>query len=259
MDLGIAGRTAILMASSRGLGRACAESLAREGVHLVINGRTAETVSTTASEIAAAHGVDVVGVVGDSSLTDTHDALLDACSEPDIVLLNGNGPPPTPFASIDRDMWSEAADRTMVAPLHFLGRIIEGMQDRGFGRVVAVTSAMVKSPNPLMAMSYAPRLGLTGVLKGVSKTAAKHNVTLNTLLPERFDTDRQEYMAQVVMKLRGVSYEEARQEQVDSIRAARLGIPKEFGDTFAFLCSVQASYLTGQNIQLDGGSYDGVF
>lgn len=259
MELGIAGRSAILMASSRGLGRACAQSLAREGVHVVINGRTADTVSATAEEIATTYGVEVTGVVGDCALTSTHDALLAACPEPDIVLLNGNGPPPTPFAGIERDMWSEAADRTLVAPLHFLGRVIEGMQDRGFGRVVAITSAMVKSPNPIMAMSYGPRLGLTGVLKGVSKTAAKHNVTLNTLLPERFDTDRQEYMAQVVMKLRGLSYDQARQEQVDSINAARLGIPKEFGDTFAFLCSEQASYLTGQNIQLDGGSYEGVF
>jgi len=259
MDLGIAGRTAILMASSRGLGRACAESLAREGVHLVINGRTAETVESATRDLTQAHGVEVQGVVGDSSSIDTHDALLAACSEPDIVLLNGNGPPPTPFAGIEREMWQDAAERTMVAPLHFLGRVIEGMQDRGFGRVVAVTSAMVKSPNPLMGLSYGPRLGLTGVLKGVSKTAAKHNVTLNTMLPERFDTDRQEYMAQVVMKLRNLSYEEARQEQVDSIRAARLGLPQEFGDTFAFLCSAQASYLTGQNIQLDGGSYESVF
>lgn len=259
MDLGITGRTAILMASSRGLGRACAESLAAEGVHLVINGRTANTVETAAAELASAHGVDVTGVVGDATSVETHDALLAACPEPDIVLLNGDGPPPTPFAGIDRDMWSDAAERTLVAPLHFVGRVIEGMQDRSFGRVVAITSAMVKSPNPIMAMSYGPRLGLTGVLKGVSKTAAKHNVTLNTLLPERFDTDRQEYMAQVVMKLSGVTYEEARQQQVDSIRAARLGIPKEFGDTFAFLCSAQAGYLTGQNIQLDGGSYEGVF
>lgn len=259
MDLGISGRTAILMASSRGLGRACAESLAREGVDLVVNGRTAEVVAATVADLATTYGVEVTGVVGDCALTSTHDEMLAVCAEPDIVLLNGNGPPPTPFARIEREMWTEAAERTMVAPLDFLGRVIEGMQDRRFGRIVAITSAMVKSPNPIMAMSYGPRLGLTGVLKGVSKTAAKHNVTLNTLLPERFDTDRQEYMAQVVMKLRGLTYAEARQEQVDSITAARLGIPKEFGDTFAFLCSAQAGYLTGQNIQLDGGSYDGVF
>lgn len=259
MDLGITGRTAILMASSRGLGRACAESLAREGVRLVINGRTAETVASTAAELTDTYGVEVSGVVGDASSIDTHNELLAACPEPDIVLLNGDGPPPTPFSGIDRAMWSDATERTMVAPLHFLGRVIEGMQERKFGRVVAVTSAMVKSPNPLMAMSYGPRLGLTGVLKGVSKTAAKHNVTLNTILPERFDTDRQEYMAHVVMKASGVSYEDARQQQVESIKAGRLGIPKEFGDTFAFLCSAQASYLTGQNIQLDGGSYEGVF
>ncbi|MGH1488282.1 MAG: SDR family oxidoreductase [Acidimicrobiales bacterium] len=259
MDIGINGRRAILLASSRGLGRACAESLAREGVHVVINGRDADTVESTTAAISSDYGVEVTGIVGDAALTETHDRLLAACPEPDILLLNGDGPPPTPFTSIDRDMWREAADRTMVAPLDLLSRVIEGMQERRFGRVVAITSAMVKSPNPLMAMSSAPRLGLTGVLKGLSKTTAKHNVTLNTLLPERFDTDRQEYMAQVVMKTRGLSYEAARREQVDSIRAARLGLPNEFGDTFAFLCSAQASYLTGQNIQLDGGSYDGVF
>ncbi len=259
MDIGIAGRRAILLASSRGLGRACADSLAREGVHVVINGRNGDAVETATAEMSASYGVEVTGVVGDAALPDTHDRLLAACPEPDILLLNGDGPPPSPFAAIDSDMWREATDRTMVAPLELLSRVIEGMQERRFGRIVAITSAMVKSPNPLMAMSSAPRLGLTGVLKGLSKTTARYNVTLNTLLPERFDTDRQEYMAQVVMKTRGLSYEEARQEQIDSIAAARLGLPKEFGDTFAFLCSAQAGFLTGQNIQLDGGSYDGVF
>jgi 3-oxoacyl-[acyl-carrier protein] reductase len=247
------------MASSRGLGRACADSLAREGVHVVVNGRTEADVVKTADELAAAHGITAVPVVGDSATDEVHEALLAACPEPDIVLLNGEGPPPTMFPDIDDQMWADTVKRTMVSPLMFVQRVIGGMQERRFGRIIAVSSAMVKSPNPAMSMSHGPRLGLTGVLKGLSKTAVAHNVTINTLLPERFDTGRQEQMAQVVMKLRGVTYEEARAEQVKSIKARRLGRPEEFGDACAFLCSAQAGYISGQNLQLDGGSYEGVF
>lgn len=259
MDLGITGRSAILMASSRGLGRACAESLAREGVHVVINGRTEADVVATCAELAAAYGITATPVVGDATTTQIHDALLAACPEPDIVLLNGEGPPPTAFGDIDDAKWTDTLQRTMVSPLLFVQRVIEGMQQRRFGRIVAISSAMVKSPNPLMSMSHGPRLGLTGVLKGLSKSAVAHNVTINTLLPERFDTGRQQQMAQLVMKYRGVTYEEARAEQVASIKAGRLGDPQEFGDTFAFVCSAQAGYMSGQSIQLDGGSYEGVF
>lgn len=259
MDLGITGRSAIVMASSRGLGRACAESLAREGVDVVINGRTEVDVTTACDEIAAAYGVTTSGVVGDSSQATVHDALLDACPEPDIVVLNGEGPPPTMFDRIDDAMWADAVERTMVAPLLFVRRVIGGMQAREFGRIIAVSSAMVKSPNPAMSMSHGPRLGLTGVLKGLSKTAVAHNVTINTLLPERFDTGRQEQMAHLVMKFKGIGYDEARAEQVASIKAGRLGRPEEFGDACAFLCSAQAGFISGQNLQLDGGSYEGVF
>ena len=133
------------------------------------------------------------------------------------------------------------------------------MCEREFGRIVTITSAMVKSPNPMMSLSIGPRIGLTGVLSGLSKSVVKHNVTVNQMLPERFDTDRQQQMAQLVMKLRGVTYDEARAEQEASIKAGRLGRPEEFGDAFAFLCSAQAGYISGQNLQLDGGSYEGVF
>lgn len=259
MDLGIRGRKAILMASSRGLGRACAQSLAREGVDLVINGRTADDVQRACDELSAAHGITATGVVGDASTTEVHDALLAACPEPDIVLLNGEGPPPTPFSRIDEAMWADTVQRTMVSPLLFVQRVIDGMQARKFGRIVAISSAMVKSPNPMMSMSHGPRLGLTGVLKGLSKSAVAHNVTINTLLPERFDTGRQLQMAKLVMSVKGITYEEARAEQVATIKAGRLGRPEEFGDTFAFLCSAQAGYMSGQNISLDGGSYEGVF
>lgn len=259
MDLGIAGRHAILLASSRGLGRACAESIAREGVHVVVNGRTAAEVDAAVEELRAAYDVDVFGVVGDSSTVEVHDALLEVCPEPDIVLLNGEGPPPTPFSRLGDDNLGAAFHQAVVGPVQFLQRVVPGMVDRRFGRIVAVSSAMVKTPNPVMSLSHGTRLGLAGILKGLSADVVAHNVTVNQLLPERFDTGRQQQMAELVMKLRGVSYDEARAEQVASIKAGRLGRPEEFGDAFAFLCSAQAGYLSGQSIQLDGGSYEGIF
>jgi 3-oxoacyl-[acyl-carrier protein] reductase len=261
MDLGISGRRAILLASSRGLGRACAESIAREGVHVVVNGRTAADVDTAVAELRHAHDVDVdvVGVVGDSSTQAVHDALLDACPEPDIVLLNGEGPPPTPFSRLGAEALDAAFQQAVVGPVSLLQRVVPGMVEREFGRIVAVSSAMVKTPNPLMSLSHGTRLGLAGILKGLSKDVVAHNVTVNQLLPERFDTGRQHQMAELVMKFKGVSYDEARAEQVASIKAGRLGRPDEFGDAFAYLCSAQAGYLSGQNLQLDGGSYEGVF
>jgi 3-oxoacyl-[acyl-carrier protein] reductase len=203
--------------------------------------------------------VEVTGVVGDSSTVEVHDALLDACPEPDIVLINGEGPPPTPFAHLGGDNLDAAFHQAVVGPVQFLQRVVPGMVERRFGRVVAVSSAMVKTPNPVMSLSHGTRLGLTGILKGLSSDVVAHNVTVNQLLPERFDTGRQQQMAELVMALRGVSYDEARAEQIASIKAGRLGRPEEFGDAFAYLCSAQAGYLSGQSIQLDGGSYEGTF
>jgi 3-oxoacyl-[acyl-carrier protein] reductase len=259
MQLGIAGRHAVLLASSRGLGRACAESIAREGVRVVVNGRTAADVDTAVAELRAAYDVEVTGVVGDSSTADVHDALLEACPEPDIVLLNGEGPPPTPFSHLTDEQLGAAFRQAVVGPVAFLQRVVPGMVERGFGRIVAVSSAMVKTPNPAMSLSHGTRLGLAGILKGLSKEVVAHNVTVNQLLPERFDTGRQQQMAELVMKFKGISYDEARGEQIASIKAGRLGRPEEFGDAFAFLCSAQAGYLSGQSLQLDGGSYEGVF
>ncbi|MEZ5238292.1 MAG: SDR family oxidoreductase [Microthrixaceae bacterium] len=259
MDLGIAGRRAILLASSRGLGRACAESIAREGVHVVVNGRTSGDLDAAVADLRAAHEVEVVGVVGDSSTTEVHEALLEACPEPDIVLINGEGPQPTPFANLTEDQLEKAFHQAVVGPVQFLQRVVPGMVERGFGRIVAVSSAMVKTPNPVMSLSHGTRLGLAGILKGLSKEVVARNVTVNQLLPERFDTGRQEQMAELVVKFLGITHEEARAEQVASIRAGRLGRPEEFGDAFAFLCSAQAGYLSGQSLQLDGGSYEAVF
>lgn len=259
MDLGLRGRWAILLGSSRGLGRACAESVAREGVNLVVNGRTAADVEHAAAELASRYGVETRAVVGDSSTDEVHDALLAACARPDIVLLNGEGPAPVRFSELESDRWERAVRQGIIGPIAFVQRVLPGMIERRFGRIVAISSAMVKSPNSMMSLSHGTRLGLSGVLKGVSKDVAKYNVTINQLLPERFDTARQEQMAQVAMKVKGITYEQARAEQIASIKAGRLGQAHELGDTFAFVCAAQSGYLSGQSIQLDGGSYEGVF
>jgi 3-oxoacyl-[acyl-carrier protein] reductase len=259
MDLGIAGRSAILIASSRGLGRACAESLAREGVNVIVNGRTEADVTQAVEELRAAHEVTVIGVVADATTAEGRAALLAACPDPDIVLLNGEGPSPAMFDTLSEQQWAETAQRSMIAPLMFVQAVLPGMCERGFGRIVAISSAMVKSPNPIMSLSHGPRLGLTGVLKGLSKDVVKHNVTINQLLPERFDTGRQRQMAELAMLIKGITYEEARAEMIATIKAGRLGRPEEFGDAFAFLCSANAGYMSGQNLQLDGGSFEGVF
>lgn len=259
MDLGIKGRWAILAGSSRGLGRACAESIAREGVNVVINGRTQSDIDVAVEELTSRYGIEAIGVKGDSATSSVQDELMVACPQPDIVLLNGQGPSPKNFLDIDIEDWNNAIVQALTGPLGLVQRVVPGMKERQFGRIVAVSSAMVKSPNSLMSLSHGTRLGLTGVLKGLSKDLAKFNITVNQLLPERFDTARQEQMAHVAMKMLGITYEEARAQQVASIKAGRLGRPDEFGDAFAFLCAAQAGYISGQNLQLDGGSYEGVF
>ena len=259
MDLGIRGRKAIVLASSRGLGRACADALAREGVDVVINGRTEADVVATAESLATEHGITATPVVADATTQEGRDAMLAACPEPDILVLNGAGPPPTPFAKIEQADWEDTLAKTMVAPLVMVGAVVDGMRSRKFGRIVTITSAMVKSPSPMMSLSIAPRTGLTGALKALSKEVVRDNVTVNQMLPERIDTDRQRYMADLAMKARGITYEEARAEQEATIKAGRLGTPEEFGDACAFLCSAQAGYISGQNLQLDGGSYEGLF
>ena len=259
MDLGIKGRWAILAGSSRGLGRACAESIAREGVNVVINGRTQIDIDVAVEELTSRYGIEAIGVMGDSATASVQDELMVACPQPDIVLLNGQGPSPKNFLDIEIEDWNSAIVQALTGPLGLVQRVVPGMKERQFGRIVAVSSAMVKSPNSLMSLSHGTRLGLTGVLKGLSKDLAKFNITVNQLLPERFDTARQEQMAHVAMKFLGITYEEARAQQIASIKAGRLGRPDEFGDAFAFLCAAQAGYISGQNLQLDGGSYEGVF
>ena len=259
MNLGLEGRTALLCASSRGLGLACANSLAREGANVILNGRNADSLENAKQTLldSGASGT-VETVVADINTTDGRAQLLAACPAPDILVNNNEGPPPGMFTNWGEAEWQAALAANLLAPTFMIQGVIEGMRERRFGRIVNVTSAMVKSPHPAMGLSTAARSALTALCKGLCKDAAADNVTINNLLPERFDTARQEQMAQLVMQLRGISYEEARAEQVASIPAGRLGDPAEFGDACAFLCSAQSGFISGQNLQLDGGAYAGL-
>jgi 3-oxoacyl-[acyl-carrier protein] reductase len=258
MDLGIAGRNAIVCASSKGLGFASANALAREGVNVVLNGRDETTLAAARDRILREHNVNVTAVIGDITLPATQEALLAACPEPDILVNNNGGPTPGRFADWDRDAWIAALDANMLAPLAMIRAVIGGMQERRFGRIVNITSAMVKTPMSPMGLSTGARTGLTSVAKSLSKDVAHANVTINNLLPERFDTERQQQMANVHAKTANISVEEAYAHMAKSIAAGRLGRPEEFGDACAFLCSAQAGYISGQNLQLDGGSFAGL-
>jgi len=258
MDLGLANRTAILSASSRGLGFACANALAREGVRPVINGRNADSLEAARREISEAAGVDVIAVQGDIAEPATREALMVACPEPDILLNNNNGPRPGRFADWERDDWLEALDANMLTPLAMIRLVIDGMVERQFGRIVNITSAMVKSPHAAMGLSTGARAGLTSMSKALSREVAASNVTINNLLPERIDTARQRQMAELHSRRAGISIDEAYEHMVSTIAAKRLGRPEEFGDACAYLCSAQAGFISGQNLQIDGGSYEGL-
>ena len=257
MDLGISGRRAIVCASSRGLGYACAESLAREGVNVIINGRDAQQLEAAAKTLADT-GAMVEYVVGDITHESTRDALLAACPEPDILINNNGGPPPGRFADWEREEWLSALDANMLAPLAMIRSVLDGMCQRGFGRIVNITSAMVKTPVSAMGLSTGARAGLTSVSKSLSRDVARHNVTINNILPERINTARQQQMASRHAERAGITVEQAYEHMRSTIAARRLGLPSEVGDACAFLCSAQAGYISGQNLQLDGGSYDGL-
>ena len=258
MNLGLSGKKAIVCASSRGLGRACATSLAREGVSVVINGRDPERLASTAEEIRAETGGEVIPLAADLDRAEEREALVAACPDADILVNNNAGPPPGRFEDWEHEEWLAGLESNLLAPAMLIRAVLPGMKARRFGRIVNVTSAMVKTPLAPMALSTTARSGLTALCKAISQQAAPFNVTLNNLLPERFDTDRQIAMAKTASKVMDISYEEARAQQVASIAAGRLGRPEEFGDACAFLCSAQAGYISGQNLQLDGGSYAGL-
>lgn len=258
MELGLKSKKAIICASSRGLGFACAKALAREGADVTINGRDADALTAAKAEIAELKGGHVTSVIGDLNTQQGRDAILQACEAPDILVTNNNGPPPGTYDQWDEAMWQEAFAANMIAPALLIRAVIDGMRARKFGRIVNITSAMVKSPHPNMGLSTSARSALTAFSKGLSKEVARDNVTINNMLPERFDTQRQQQMAELAMALKNITYEEARAEMEATIAAGRLGRPDEFGDACAFLCSEQAGFISGQNLQLDGGSYVGL-
>jgi len=258
MDLGIAGRTALLTASSRGLGKACATALAREGVNVTINGLSQENLDAATAEISRL-GVDVNAVAADINTAEGRERLLAACPSPDILVNNNWGPPPGNWLSFDHDDWLAAVEANMLTPIMMIRAVVPAMQEQRFGRIVNITSQMVKSPFAVMGLSAGARAGLTAACKALSRDVAAHNVTINNLLPERIDTERSRFMARSRAESSGMTYEQARHEIVDSIAAGRMGTPDEFGRACAFLCSAHSGYVSGQNLQLDGGSYRGAF
>lgn len=258
MDLGIRGKHAIVCAASRGLGAACARALALEGVNVVLNSRNGETLETTAAAIRAESDVRVTTVVGDIGLESTRAALLEACPEPDILVNNNGGPSPGRFQMWDDDDWTAAFQANMLTPIAMIRAVVDGMVDRRFGRIVNITSAMVKAPQAPMGLSAGARTGLTSACKALSQQVAWANVTVNNLLPERIDTERQVQMADLSAAMNGITVEEAYERIRANIPAGRLGRPEEVGQACAWLCAAGSGFVTGQNLQLDGGAYPGL-
>ncbi len=258
MDTGIRGRKALVCAASKGLGRACARALAREGVSLTICARGAAALETAAAEIRAESGVEVLTVVADLSTAEGRAAVLATCPDPDIVINNNGGPPTGDFRKFTREDWLHALDMNMLTPIELIKATIDGMVARRFGRIVNITSGAVKAPMPQFDLSNGARAGLTGFIGGLARQVAQHNVTLNNLLPGLFNTDRMANAFPTIAKSRGISTEQVIAERLQNIPAGRLGDTAEFGDACAFLCSAQAGYITGQNLLLDGGAYRGL-
>ena len=258
MDLGITGRKALVCASSTGLGFACAQALAAEGCKVWINGRDAARLQAAAQKLRSVGRADVTPVVADLNTEDGRRALVAACPDADILINNNAGPPPGDWRTWRHADWLAALESNMLAAIDLITALVPGMQQRRFGRVVNITSAMVKQPWPTMGLSAAARAGLTAFCKTVALEVAADNVTLNNLLPERIDTGRQEFMARKLMEREGISREEARARFASSIAARRMGRPEEVGALCAYLCGDQSGFMSGQNLQVDGGSYPGL-
>ena len=254
MDLGIKGRRALVCASSKGLGRGCAEALAAAGVDLVMNARGADALEEAAASIRAAHGVEVTAVAADIVSEDGRAQVLETAGEVDILVTNAGGPPPGMWSDWRRDDFIKALDANMLTPIALMTALLPGMCDRGWGRVVNITSQSVKAPIPVLGLSNAARTGLTGYVAGTSRQVAPKGVNINNLLPGIHDTDRATSLDQGVMKAEGITMEEARAKREATIPARRYGTPAEFGAACAFLCSEQAGFIVGQNILLDGGA-----
>ncbi len=259
MDMGLRGKTAVVCASSKGLGRGCAFSLAREGVNLVITARGKEALEKTAQEIRAATGAKVTTVACDITTEAGRALALAACPNPDILINNAGGPPPGDFRNWNRDTWIAALDANMLTPIELIKATVDGMIARKFGRIVNITSSSVKAPIEILGLSNGARSGLTGFVAGIARKTVAHNVTINNLLPGSFDTDRIRTTCETQAKIRGVSVDVIRKERMAQCPAGRFGDPAEFGDACAYLCSAQAGYVTGQNFLIDGGSYPGTY
>lgn len=254
MDLGIKGKRALVCASSKGLGRGCAEALAEAGVDLVMNARGAEALEETAAAIRAAHGVRVDTVTADVTTPEGQAAVLEAAGAVDILVTNAGGPPPGMWSDWERDDFIAALDANMLAPIALIKAVLPGMIDKGWGRIVNITSMSVKSPIPVLGLSNSARAGLTGYVAGTARQVAPHGVVINNILPGIHATDRAVSLDGGAAEARGVSVETVREERIATIPARRYGTRTEFGATCAFLCSEHAGFIIGQNILLDGGA-----
>lgn len=253
MDLGISEKKAIVCASSRGLGKACAESLAKEGTEIIINGVNKENLKNTEAEFKS-KGYKVTSVLGAMEDKATRKALLEACPEPDILINNSGGPPPGNFFEWSEEDFLSAIKSNFTQSAMLMQSVLPGMKERKFGRIINILSAMVKNPHVIMGLSTSARSGLLGLSKGLSREMAQFNITINNLLPERIDTDRQTRVIEFQAKLAGISYDEAKNNMEEELTAKRMGTVEEFSDLAAFLCSEQAAYISGQSISIDGGN-----
>ena len=259
MELGLKGKKAIVCASSRGLGRGCAEALLKEGVSVVINGTNKDTVAKTADEISNQADADVTTVVANLDQPEGRLALLEACPEPDILVNNNGGPPPGNFRDWGQAEWDAGLTANLIAPVELIKATVDGMVDRGFGRIVNITSIAVQMPFPGLAMSSAARSGLTAFVASVCREVASKNVTINNLQPGIFDTDRAQTGFKGAAKATGRTVEEARAGLIGNIPVGRLGTTDEFGHACAFLCSAYSGFITGQSLLLDAGHFSANF
>ena len=254
MDLGISGKRALVCGASKGLGRGCAEALAEAGVNLVINARTAETLEQTAAEIRAKYGVTVETVACDVTTSEGQKQVINAAQGVDILVTNAGGPPPGMWSDWNRDDFIKALDANMLTPVALMTALMPAMIEKGWGRVVNITSQSVKAPIPQLGLSNSARAGLTGFVAGTSRQVAPHGVTINNMLPGLHDTDRALSLDTGVSNAEGITIADARAKREATIPARRYGTTTEFGAMCAFLCSEKAGFIVGQNIMLDGGA-----
>jgi 3-oxoacyl-[acyl-carrier protein] reductase len=259
MELGIKGKSALVCAGSKGLGKGCAVALAREGVNVTIVARGKEALETTAAEIRQATGVKVITVAADITTETGRKEALAACPAPDILVNNAGGPPPGDFRQFTRDDWIKAVDANMLTPIELIKATLDGMMARKFGRIVNITSSAVKAPIAELGLSNGARTGLTGFIAGLARKTAAQNVTMNNILPGRFWTDRLKSNVEFNAKNQSKTIEEVKNSLEKAIPAGRFGNAEEFGQLCAYICSAQASYITGQNFLIDGGAYPGTF